>query len=471
VETKDVYVYGRQSKGYASVAQQLELGAKRAADRGWRVIGRFTDKSVSASSGEPRPGYDAMMAGIKAGRAQGIVVRHYDRLYRQPRELEGLIDSTEGVHIEAVYGGGYDLGTADGRVQARVVGAFARGEAEKKAERQRLGARRDAEAGKARKGCPRPFGWQDNRVTAHPEEGPAVAAGCRALLAGGTVSGVCRDWAARGVRPAQAPYGPLVKMPWTRASVVTILKNPRIAGLATYCGAEVGHGEWEPLVNEETFRAVNRLLSDPSRKPSQGVRTMLGGLARCQCGNHVTANTITRGSRAWQVYRCNPVTRGGKPGPHVSVRADVVDAFIGVLVMERLSEDDAADLLAPKADPSRARALHDEAAAIRSRLKTLGPTYVRGDITEQDMIAGRAEGDRRLTEIATEMEDLGRESVLAPLIAAENTEKAWKDTPTDRRRAVVDALMTVTLHPAGRGARTIAPRSVIKVTRRGVTSV
>jgi site-specific DNA recombinase len=70
-----------------------------------------------------------MMSLVKAGGAEVIVVRHYDRLYRQPRELEGLIDDTEGIHIEAVYGGGYDLGTADGRMQARVVGAFARGEA------------------------------------------------------------------------------------------------------------------------------------------------------------------------------------------------------------------------------------------------------------------------------------------------------------------------------------------------------
>ena len=449
-------MYGRQSKGYASVAQQLELGVKRAEERGWRVIGEFTDKSISASSGEPRPGYDKMMAGVKAGVARGIVVRHYDRLYRQPLELEGLIDNTEGVRIEAVYGGGYDLGTADGRMQARVVGAFARGEAEKKAERQRLGARRDAEAGKARKGCPRPFGWCDDRVTAHPEEGPAVADACRALLSGGTVSGVARDWTARGVRPVQSQTGA-----WTRASVVTILRSARIAGLATYKGAIVGQGEWEALVTEETYHAVARLLSDPSRKPTAGVRTMLGGLARCQCGNHISANMITRGDRKWQVYRCNPSTREGRPGPHVSVRAADVDEAIGALVVGRLTMPDALTRVAPTGNSARAWDLRDEAQAIRTRLGTLGPLYMAGKITEADMISGRAWGDTRLAEIAAELADLGRESVLAPLLAAQNVMEAWAALGTDRKRAVVDALMTVTVHPAGRGSRAFDPDIIV----------
>ena len=107
-------LYARQSKGDASVDQQLELDAKRATERGWTIVGEFYDRSISATSGEPRPGYDEMIALVKAGRAEVIVVRHYDRLYRQPRELEGLIDDTEGVKIEAVYGGGLGgTGTAD----------------------------------------------------------------------------------------------------------------------------------------------------------------------------------------------------------------------------------------------------------------------------------------------------------------------------------------------------------------------
>ena len=45
--------------------------------------------------------------------------------------------------------------------------------------------------------------------------------------------------------------------------------SPRIAGISTYRGAEVGTGTWHAIVDEPTFRAVVRLLDDPGRKPSQ----------------------------------------------------------------------------------------------------------------------------------------------------------------------------------------------------------
>ena len=57
-----------------------------------------------------------------------------------------------------------------------------------------------------------------------------------------------------------------------------ILLNPRIAGLSAYHGEIVGQGQWEPLVPEETWRAVRGILEDPTRKPPRGVRTLLGGL-------------------------------------------------------------------------------------------------------------------------------------------------------------------------------------------------
>ena len=159
---------------------------------------------------------------------------------------------------------------------------------------------------------PRPFGWQDDYVTADPAEKAAVEEACRALLAGGTVSGVVRAWTARGVRPRQAASGK-----WTRPSVRTILMNPRNAGISVYRGREVGRGEWEPLITEDVFRAVVELLAEPSRKPTQGVTTMLGGLARCQCGNHISAGVNHLGQ---PTYRCNPQTRT-RPGPHVAGEA------------------------------------------------------------------------------------------------------------------------------------------------------
>ncbi len=130
-----------------------------------------------------------------------------------------------------------DLGTDSGRLAARILVAVAKAEQERKSERQKLANEAAAIAGKRPAGGPRPFGYAADHVTPHPAEGPAVAAACAALLGGGTLSGITREWTAAGLRPVQSASGR-----WTIQSVRVILLNPRIAGLSVYRGEIVGAG-------------------------------------------------------------------------------------------------------------------------------------------------------------------------------------------------------------------------------------
>jgi site-specific DNA recombinase len=191
-------------------------------------------------------------------------------------------------------------------------------EQERKSERMKLANEAAALNGKRSLSAPRPFGYQADHVTPDPAEGPAVAGACAVLLGGGTLSGVMREWTKAGVHPVQSKSG----RGWMRQSIRTILLNPRIAGLSTYRGEIVGHGQWEPLVSEETWRAVHAILKDPARKPPKGVRTLLGGLAMCPCGNVVSGQPSHTGQR---VYRCLPPTRN--PGfENLSAIAGTVDS-------------------------------------------------------------------------------------------------------------------------------------------------
>ncbi len=58
------------------------------------------------------------------------------------------------------------------------------------------------------------------------------------------------------------------------------------------------------------------------------------------------------------------------------------------------------------------------------------------------------------------MANAGRVSVLGDLVTAYDVKAVWHDIGLDRRRAVIDALMTVTLLSPGRGARTFRPETV-----------
>ena len=249
-----------------------------------------------------------------------------------------------------------------------------------------------------------------------------MAEACAALLGGGTISGVMREWTRLELTPPQRDRRGTTR--WNRASIRSILLNPRIAGLSVYHGEIVGQGQWEPLVSEETWRAVRGILEDPARKPPRGVRTLLGGLALCPCGNVVAGGPSHTGHR---VYRCSMPTRDRSwPGTHVARQAEPVEDFITRLVVGRLSRADAADLVAVSEGGPDVGALREEAAAIRRNLEEMAADRALGLITRPQLLAATGRANIRLDEIGTELEHAARENVLAPLVAAENAAELWE---------------------------------------------
>jgi hypothetical protein len=239
------------------------------------------------------------------------------------------------------------------------------------------------------------------------------------------------------------------------------LLNLRIAGLSVYRGEIVGRGQWEPLVAEETWRAVRAILEDPSRTPPRGVRTLLGGLAQCPCGNVVTGMPLHTGR---YIYRCAPATRDRDySGGHVARQAAPVEAFITRLVIARLSRADAVDLLTAPGGGVDVAALREEAAAIRATQEEMARDRVLDLITRPQVITANDVGNARLAEIAQELEEAAQENVLAPLVAASNVAGVWEDMDLSRKRAVIKILMTITLRSPGRGARRAFDPSTVEV--------
>jgi len=448
------------------VANQLADLEKRAEARGWTVICRLSDNDIGVTRKDPtaagkyRPGYEEALRLVDAGAVDVVLCWKWDRFIREPLDLEFLIPRFDQAGVRFAEADGIiDLGTDSGRLAARILIAVAKAEQERKSERQKLANEAAAISGKRPLGGPRPFGYRDDHVTADPAEGRAVADACALLLGGGTLSGVMREWTRAGVRTAQSKSGR-----WTRQSIRTILLNPRIAGLSVYQGEIVGRGDWEPLVGEETWRAVRGILTDPSRTPPKGVRTLLGGLARCPCGNIVTGMPSHTGQR---IYRCAPATRNRAfGGGHVARQAGPVEDFIERLVIGRLSRADAAGLVAvPEGGPDVA-ALSEEAAAIRRNLDEMAADRALGLITRAQMIAGTGRANVRLGEIEAGLERAGRENVLAPLVAARNAAVVWDDLDLSRQRAVVRTLMSITLLSPGQGARRPFDPGTVQVTWR-----
>lgn len=430
------------------VKRQAEDCTAKAEALGWRVAGVYEDNDKSASTGKRRPAYERMLADVEAGRIDAVVVWDLDRLTRRPIEVEQFIDIADRHRVAlASVGGDVDLATDNGRMFARIKGAVARAEVERKSTRQCRANLQRAESGRPGGGR-RPFGYSRDRMTVVDSEAAEVRKASEALLAGSSVRGIVADLNARGVTATTGG-------PWRPTELRRMLVNPRNAGLVVHRGDVLGKGAWPAILDEDTFYGVRAVLSDPARhKAGPPRRYLLSGIAHCSvCGGRLFG--VTEKGKG-PLYRC-------ESRRHVSMKADPVDDLILRLVAARLSQPDAADLLAPPGRADEARALRDEDTDLRARLDGLAEAYAAGDIDRRQLRAGTERLRRRLEEIADELARMARNPVLTNIVTAEDVTAevhAMYADDLDRLRALVAFLVTITVTPPGRGARSFDPRTV-----------
>ncbi len=443
-------VYCRISRDKAGAGlgvERQEADCRELAARlGWTVTTVHTDNDLSAYSGKPRPGYEALLADLKTGRVDAVLAWHTDRLHRRPVELEEYIAicDARGVPTHCARAGPLDLATPSGRLMARQLGAVARYEVEHMIERQRGAKLQAGRAGKYRGGR-RPFGYEADGVTVRPAEAAAVLDASQRVLHGEPLGSVARDWNSRGITTSTGKQ-------WTSIAVHHLLIRARNAAVIEHEGEQLAKAQWPEIVPEDTWRAVRLLLSEPGRRrPRSADRVYLGsGLflcGYCRDGTTVrTATTVGGHSHAGRpVYRC-------KAGAHLGRVAEPVDKLITGVVLERLSRPDARLLLHTDSGVDIA-ALGTEAAALRVRMEELAALFADGAVTATQLAEGTARIRARLAEVEGALATAAAGSPLAGFADAADVQAAWNAASVSRRKAVIDVLMTVTLLPAPRGRR------------------
>lgn len=425
-------IYLRQSldrtgEGMAVARQELEC--RELCDRlGFDVGPVYTDNDTSATSGAARPGFESLLA----SRPEVVVAWHQDRLLRLTRDLERVIDLD--VPVYTVSAGTLDLSTPAGRAVARTVAAWSQYETEQKAARQKAAHRQRAAAGKPWT-TRRPFGFDEDGMTLDPDEADVIRAMYAEILAGVAQAEIVRRLNDRGITTTLGNA-------WRQSSVRALLMNPRNAGLRAHNGEIIGPGAWEAIVPEATWRAAVKVMTTSTRKGAGKRTNLLSGLARCGvCGSTLRAKRSIHGQR---IYAC-PI-RGC-----VGRDAESVDGLVRAVVVERLSQPDAVDLLAE--DHGDVRQLQAEADAARQALDVLAETFADGGMPASAFRAGTDRAQARLAEIEAAMTRAAAGSPLGDLITATDVAQAWDGLSLARQRGVLDALMDVTVKTTRRGAR------------------
>lgn len=464
--------------GRDGVRRQQEDCYALARERGVTVSKVYEDNDVSAFKRKvKRPAFEALVRDLADGRLGGIIAYDIDRIARQPRDLERLIDIYEQSRRPLVFATcarDFDLATDEGRFHARLLVSLANkasADASRRLTRQRLA---EAEAGKAYS-CGRSFGWRD-AVHTDPVEAELIRRARKDILDGKRVSTLHREWAAAGVRGAKTPEGKSISY----SSVLYVLRNPRLCGFRSYVPLEYRAkrgrvnpaefilervdgtpvvGEWEPILTpEEWWELIDELDSRgrawAEKKPGGAAhRRLLGGIARCgRCGSAMQGGVYGRKSPSYEKYvynyackqasgGCAGVTRVGPP----------VDDLVESALFSRLHE------LAAKPETERCREAEnlertrDELNQVERDKVELRRFRASGDLSVPEFVREMKRLENVQQKLKEHVADL-RESSRPGRHTAARILRDWPDYTVDmRREAIRRFIEAVVIHPTGRG--------------------
>ena len=438
------------------VTRQREDCQKLARDRGWRFT-EYKDNDISAKVADKRPAFKQMLADIRAGLINRVVAERLDRLARNPRDRLALVEACKeyGVTITLVKGSEMDPTTASGRMVIGVLGEGAQMEIDIKGERQSRAAQQRAERGAVWSPC-RLFGY--TRPDSHGYGMTIVEAEAKLLrdayagvLAGRSLMGITRDWNESGSRTVKGN-------PWVAKVVRDVLLNPRNAGIRTYRGEELGKGDWDPIVDEDVFRGVVAVLRDPARtrRPVNGYgrKYLLTGLAICgACGGKMHTTRSGHGSRP--IYGCRGCNGVSRQVAHV-------DAWVIGHVVDCLSRPETLRLLTAVDRPEQA-GLRLRKDALVQRQGEIKLMLTDPDMPIAQVKAAAADIRSKIEDINAQLSDANTVRVFDGALPDEDDRDKFyalpedqryaiaaarfDALPLDRKRAVVDKLVSVKVLP------------------------
>lgn len=325
-----------------------------------------------------RPGWERALERVRSGESDGIVVWHTDRLFRQPRDLETLIElADKGFRVASAHGE-RDLSDPDDQFILRIEVAHAARSSDDTSRRIKRRFATKRAQGVAHLGGPRRFGWPGKDRTWLPgsdeseEDRPDVPAeqvvaerealreGTRALLSGVSLAALAEERNAQDLRSVEGRE-------WIAITVKSVLLRPTNAGLT-------------PLRAMVTARRKGRQSGEV------GVRYVGTGILRCgRCGVTLSArqqNTTYRDGAPRMTYFCNKQRRGcGKL--YADVRA--VDKELRALTIVRLS------------DSRHAAAIEAARARVADRLAEVRAQIAECEAIQAALPTGSAAGNSRWT--------------------------------------------------------------------------
>lgn len=428
-----------------------------------------------------RKDFEKLLERAEKGLSQGIAVWHVDRLFRQPRDLERLIDLADSGFMVIGSHGTRDLSNPDDRFILRIEVAHAARSSDDSSRRIKRRFQKYREEGRLVGGRPG-FGFvrKDPDWTAGPNqdeddrpsvsarlvarERSALRAAVKAVEAKLTdQSKVARLWNEMGLRTVEGNT-------WTPVAVRATLLRAVLCGRIEHEGVVMGRLPGKPIVDEKVWLRLRAQYEGRRRGAAPGRQHLAPGLLVCgECGTKLSGRkkekTRSDGTRV-TTYYCNKDRRGcGKV--YADMRA--VDAELRLITISRLSDSRYAQAItSARAKVSdRLAEVTREIEEIEALQAALSERLGRREITLSVFDASNKHLMGDLEPLLVECEELSGGSPEGPTVAmsAEQVAAQWDSTDDlmKRRAMLVDAIgpMEVRITPAVKdGKRTFDPDRV-----------
>lgn len=384
-------VRGREGPGFISPTEQFSRNRSYCDAYGHQVVEEGID--LDRSGGDmSRPVFDAFLARIKNGEADGLIVAKLDRFARSNLGALQAIESIEdaGGALISVQEQ-IDPRSASGRFMRSIFLATAQ------MERERIGEQWFAARSSAVK--------RGIHVAPHVPPGysrggrTSDASTDRILAPHPTHADTIREafqMAARGDSYADiAAYLNLRKLPttsvkngeretnWTSHRVSRVLANRAYLGEARSGPGIENGGAHEALVDEQTFALAQARRGRAANRTATNY--LLSGIARCASCSHAMRAQPARGTTQ-AAYRCaTTLTTGRCPAPTTIamdrlerfVLADLAEMAAGAFAVQAVEEDSA----------EIARRVVSTEASYRAQLKNLELRRTIGDVDHDELVA------------------------------------------------------------------------------------
>jgi DNA invertase Pin-like site-specific DNA recombinase len=401
---------------------------------GWSLLPTRYDDGAYSGGNMARPGLQRLLAEVRAGKVDVIIVYKVDRLTRSLTDFAKIVEALDGAGASFVsITQSFNTTTSMGRLTLNVLLSFAQFEREVISER----VRDKVAASKAKgmwMGGPVPLGYAavDRKLVVNQAEAETIRFIMRRYLELGSVRELMVDLEQHGVRTKvqQMRDGSTRGgLSFTRGPLYHLLKN-RI-----YIGRIVHHektypGEHQPIVNEQLFEAVQNTLAARGAEQKRGRgsahQSLLAGMIRDAEDRPMTPVHATKGNKRYRYYASNVAVPGDleTASPATRVPAAELEAAIRAAVADVLE----------KAEFVRARSGESSAAAMRSALSASKQLAHR--VRDEPVCLCRAH--LRKLDLQTVVE---RESIIATCSARRLMEGLGMSSSTDDQRLTVPIFM------------------------------